>query len=49
MTETEELLELLREYNMVTASTICSLKEGTLGYAELDKIRKKVAVRVAKK
>lgn len=38
----KELEEVLKAYNRVTSSTICSFEKNTVGYIELDGIRKKV-------
>jgi len=38
-----EAMELLREYNRITASTICSFEKNTAGHNELNAIRKKAA------
>lgn len=40
--EKENATELLKEFQYVTDSTICSFKKNTIGHNELSNIRKKV-------
>ncbi len=38
----EAAIKLLKEYNYVTSSTICSFEKNTIGYNELNGMRKEV-------